>query len=675
MTAKMAKRTLLRDYDPARLRRVLAIFFVALAVPTAVLVWQAYKRLEFETFFQYRAQAEALSAQIDNQLQAGVSTLDGLAANDFTFISTVGNVYQRSPLSNLPPRADVPGVIGYFQIDTSGALTTPYVPQSGISAADIGIAADELARRRSVEDRIRSILSDNALVDARDDEALTERDDAGEGAAAITQFSSAEDRPADLATNERAPAEASARQSLNNLGRLDELRLDEALQQKSEQRVQRIALEEAELVPERERTEGDAAKRARALSTAAPSAPAVAPEPQAADADVAIDTFARSLESFEFSLLDSGHLVLFRNAWGDEQRLVQGLLIEADAFYEQAIETAFRSSPLASMSDLVLGFRNDILTVLRAERSRAYPVSAADLQGDLLHRARLTAPFSDLELVFSITRLPAGPAGQVLAWTTLVIVLVILGGIYALYRLGLNQIRLARQQQDFVSAVSHELKTPLTSIRMYGEMLKEGWADDEKRAQYYEYIHEESERLTRLISNVLELARITRNEPQFDLQARSVAELLDQVRSKISNQVEQAGFELDISPSPDASTAFVRLDEDCFAQIVINLVDNAIKFSAGADERKIHIGCEPVGDDRIAFTVRDHGPGIPADQLEKIFRLFYRSESELTRETVGTGIGLAIVHQLATAMGGTVDVVNRDPGAEFRVSFPRIAAT
>ena len=71
------------------------------------------------------------------------------------------------------------------------------------------------------------------------------------------------------------------------------------------------------------------------------------------------------------------------------------------------------------------------------------------------------------------------------------------------------------------------------------------------------------------------------------------------------------------------------------------------------------------------FTVRDYGPGIPADQLEKVFRLFYRTESELTRETVGTGIGLAIVHQLTTAMGGSVDVVNRQPGAEFRVSLPR----
>ena len=112
------------------------------------------------------------------------------------------------------------------------------------------------------------------------------------------------------------------------------------------------------------------------------------------------------------------------------------------------------------------------------------------------------------------------------------------------------------------------------------------------------------------------------------------------------------------------------IDEDCFVQILINLVDNAIKFSKKSDARRIDVGAAIEGRQRLRFSVRDYGPGVPRDQMKKIFRLFYRTESELTRETVGTGIGLAIVHQLATAMSGKADVVNRDPGAEFRVSFP-----
>ena len=102
----------------------------------------------------------------------------------------------------------------------------------------------------------------------------------------------------------------------------------------------------------------------------------------------------------------------------------------------------------------------------------------------------------------------------------------------------------------------------------------------------------------------------------------------------------------------------------------INLVDNAIKFSASAEKKLIELACREQQDGTVLFTVRDYGPGIPAGQLKKIFTLFYRSESELTRETVGTGIGLALVHQLVAAMNGKVDVRNRGTGAEFRVSFP-----
>ena len=282
-------------------------------------------------------------------------------------------------------------------------------------------------------------------------------------------------------------------------------------------------------------------------------------------------------------------------------------------------------------------------------------------------------PFGGLELIFSINDLPPGPGATVLGWVTLVLAIVFLGGFYTLYRLGVSQINLARQQQDFVSAVSHELKTPLTSIRMYGEMLKEGWAEPEKKQQYYEFIHDESERLSRLISNVLQLAKITRNEPQFDLQTVTAGELMSQIESKIASQVQRAGFELGFNKNEKSESAAINIDVDCFAQIIINLVDNAIKFSRDAQEKRIEVSSTLTSDEKVLFAVRDFGPGVPKYQIKKIFQLFYRSESELTRETVGTGIGLAIVHQLSQAMNGKVDVINKEPGAEFRVLFPVVS--
>jgi len=252
-----------------------------------------------------------------------------------------------------------------------------------------------------------------------------------------------------------------------------------------------------------------------------------------------------------------------------------------------------------------------------------------------------------------------------------VLVLVLCGGFILLYRLGLRQIALARQQQDFVSAVSHELKTPLTSIRMYGELLREGWASEDRKKTYYDYIHDESERLSRLIDNVLQLARMTRNELRISPRPATAAELMDAIRPKVASTVERSGFTLDLSCAGEAATAVVEVDLDAFAQILINLVDNAVKFSAKAERKVVDVTCRLAPRDQVVFSVRDHGPGVPKDQMRKIFRLFYRADSGLTRETLGTGIGLALVLQLAEAMGGTVDVANREPGAEFSVAFPR----
>jgi len=165
---------------------------------------------------------------------------------------------------------------------------------------------------------------------------------------------------------------------------------------------------------------------------------------------------------------------------------------------------------------------------------------------------------------------------------------------------------------------------------------------------------------------------MTRNELQIELRPMPVCELLDGIRSKVSSQVQQAGFSLTVDCTEDVGQCSVQIDPDSFMQIIINLVDNAIKFSATGAQRHIDISCQLKGSNSIQFSVRDFGPGIPRDQIKKIFRLFYRSENELTRETIGTGIGLALVKQLATAMGGRVDVINREPGAEFQISFPVI---
>ena len=714
--------------DQHRLRNLLAFMFLALAVPTTAIIWQAYGQLKWESFYQYRAQAEALSNRIDSAITTQMMVADDRNFADFAFLNVAksGAVLQVSPLAAFPVVQDLPGVIGYFQVGSDGSFSTPLIPDDGTNYTAAGLDAADFNARTTLANEIRQILAQNKLVSDRapaemhlplpsapvdqatdsvssmlsaefESSDTSDKDDRVDELAGFARDADApgrgqvaEKEPAythDVFTSlNTAPAlsiptaatvveVAEEAKRENSRGRLQDLVVNDELLRKSAE----IDQENAQLEGLKQRKDMKQQDRSRRTEQVAMREEKVVQQGagEARENDTANDidatsitTFASDIDPYEFSLLNSGHVVMFRNVWRNGERFVQGFLIDQTRFTESAIASAFRETTLAGMSDLFVGFQDDIISTVRGAGGRRYSSSGGALEGTLLFRRALSAPFDRLELVFSINQLPRGPGAGVLMWSTVVIAAVFLAGFIALYRLGMSQIRLARQQQDFVSAVSHELKTPLTSIRMYGEMLKEGWADENKQQQYYEYIHDESERLTRLISNVLQLAKITRSDPEFDLQAVTVGELMSQIESKIVSQVERAGFDLAIERDADSDQASLSIDGDCFAQIVINLVDNAIKFSRDANDKAIRISANVTNDRRVTFSVRDFGPGIPKDQLQKIFKLFYRTESELTRETVGTGIGLAIVHQLVTVMKGRIDVINREPGAQFNVSFP-----
>ncbi|HLG20960.1 MAG TPA: ATP-binding protein, partial [Bdellovibrionota bacterium] len=222
---------------------------------------------------------------------------------------------------------------------------------------------------------------------------------------------------------------------------------------------------------------------------------------------------------------------------------------------------------------------------------------------------------------------------------------------------------------DFVSAVSHDLRSPLTSIRMYAEVLKETWPDESKRTTYLRYIGEESERLSRLIENVLALARLENNDWAIQVALHDPASLLQRISNKLDPIAQRADYTLEVSIEPASGN--ILADEDALTQILHNLVDNAIKFS-GEGEKRILL--RHVRDhDQSVISVRDFGPGIPPEQMGKIFDRFYRIENEMTRSTRGAGIGLAIVKLLADRMNVRLNVVNRNPGAEFLLRYPLVS--
>ena len=205
----------------------------------------------------------------------------------------------------------------------------------------------------------------------------------------------------------------------------------------------------------------------------------------------------------------------------------------------------------------------------------------------------------------------------------------------------------AQRKTTFVANVSHELKTPLTGIRMFAEMLAEGRVEDPvKQSRYLERISAETQRLGRLVNNVLDFSRLDRKKRDFRLETR---DLVEEVRSFLEMQGSRLAEEgLSVEFVPPNRPVPVAVDPDALEQILLNLVDNAVKYAS--DGGRVCIEVEP-GAKGVELRVRDFGPGIPPRERERVFQAFHRVDDRLTSEQSGCGLGLSIGMRLAAGMG------------------------
>lgn len=255
-------------------------------------------------------------------------------------------------------------------------------------------------------------------------------------------------------------------------------------------------------------------------------------------------------------------------------------------------------------------------------------------------------------------------------WYFSIISIVFLAVTLAVVSLWLNaraQIKLAQKKDDFVSAVSHELRTPLTSIRMHAEMLEKNWIKSEnKLGEYYRSMRTESERLTRLIENVLDFSRIQKGRKKYFFKLGDINKCVTDVAEMMAAYAAQRGFQIKTQLGECREIAF---DSDAVTQIVVNLLDNAVKYSSNSNDKTITVRTRS-DDEFVLIEVEDHGPGIPHRQRKKVFQEFYRIGAEATRETSGSGLGLALVKKFAQAHNGFVEIFSAKPtGAIFRVSL------
>ena len=244
------------------------------------------------------------------------------------------------------------------------------------------------------------------------------------------------------------------------------------------------------------------------------------------------------------------------------------------------------------------------------------------------------------------------------------------GGAWFAWRGVRREVEVARLREAFVSNVSHELRTPLSLIRMYAESLAQGRVADDRRQRYYDTLVAESERLSRLVGNVLHFNRLERGTAAAQTEPLDLNALVAEIAGRYRPVVERAGCALDVSLADGLPE--VPGDADALAEALVNLIDNAVKYGAGGRAVEVRTRRTRGG---VAVEVADRGPGIPAALRTRVFEPFVRLQPEspdgLVHTAKGTGLGLALVHRIARAHGGTATVAARDGGGSvFRITLP-----
>ena len=626
--------------DPKfRLRALLAGLIVCISIPLIFLVIKAYTQFQWEMYYEYRWTAQHMVKDYGKRIKRFIAKEEARPFSDYQFYKVSSNVllnHKRvtlSPLVNPHKFESFPGLLGYFQVDEDGGLSSPILPfkdKQELIATGLHFEPGEIDERLRTLQQITKILLDKGMVKdlaaplAHQGKILSKLRE--EGATVGIPLPPKPPKAAESSRTESSWA--------------------------SPKNPTKTLLEQA----------GEAAEYNSKVS---------------GDNEVFIESKV-NIGNFKIIEGDSAHLLAIRKVWAGERKIIQGFVINKHDLIESTLLDMFSrldfETPVMVKIDHDDGNFSAIVPNFEGDK-KTFELVIEDIDNleEGFYFSRLYPPLEHVGLKFSTNKIPMGPASALAIYLMAAVILIVFVGMWVIYRFGLRQLKLNEERLNFVSAVSHELKTPLTSIIMYSDMLREGMvSDNDKKKSYYDFIFFESERLGRLIENVLRLSKLGRQNQGIQLEYTTVGSAIDLIQSKVSTLVEKNDivFNIHLEAKTDAEMK-VLIDPDAFSQIVINLMDNAIKFSKNKDGAKQNIdvyferSSAGSGKEQVRFSVRDYGPGIDKANSAKIFDLFYRAGNEMTRTTPGTGIGLALVSELTAAMGGRLELINHKPGAEF----------
>jgi len=261
---------------------------------------------------------------------------------------------------------------------------------------------------------------------------------------------------------------------------------------------------------------------------------------------------------------------------------------------------------------------------------------------------------------------------RLLSFGLAAIILLLAGSSYFLWRVMGRELAVARLQAEFVATVSHEFRTPLTSMQHITELLKEEdglppGPDQDERRTFYAALERNAERLNRLVESLLDFSRMETGRKPWHLRSMDAGVLAADVVSEFEKQVAAQGIRIHLELD-DASPFLVRADPDALGHALWNLLDNAVKYSPGGDAVHVSVRRHPRG---IVIAVKDDGLGIPANEQREVFRKFVRGDKASRLGIKGTGLGLAILSHIIDAHGGAVVLESEEGrGSTFRLVLP-----
>ena len=651
----------------SRLKLSIIVFFFAILGPLAFVIFQTYGVLEREERSQLAFFAQTLIDRMEQELAALIQDEENRAVDEYHHFlaqTSTGTAPSRSlsPLAELPYPAYI---LGYFQNNPDGSFQTPLAHKGAEVPANKQQIITQLETINSLFNSRKYRLSARQQDDAEGElpatiEAVEEDKVASRFAERYLARSKSESPKEYLGKKQQRVEKISPEQAFN-VAREEELFLDEVQQQEKSSQLP-AAAEPAAGVVSQDAVQSEitsSASKDSAYSTRIDSPVSAAPAPAKQI------HFQVEVAPFQSVSIDDDQLYIFRRIAINNQIYRQGFIVLVTPLMEHLISAHFANQPLAEYTTIQLQRRD------RGPGVKSMQAGVAGSVTTPLVSRVFPSPFDFLSVSLQARTIPASPARGTLTIALAVLALFLCAGLIVIYKSATAIVELSERRSQFVSSVTHELKTPLTNIRMYVEMLEQGIAATPEREQeYLGILSSESTRLSSLINNVLELAKLEKQQRQFHMESGDIGEVLKEVQGIMGEKLLQEGFILTID-SPDIPS-FV-FDREVIIQIMVNLIENSIKFGRDATPKQITITTE-LFDKQVSISVSDTGAGIPPADVSKIFNDFYRADNELTRTTGGTGIGLALVKKFVTAMGGKVTAANNQgPGCTITIFLPRSA--